>query len=79
MVHKIVFTRWLKITPSIARSQDTIKKPVKNISINIKGRHDPIIVPRAVVCVESMVCCYFVDMLFTNMTARIDKIVDFFK
>ena len=66
-------------TPSIARIQDTINKAGENISINIKGRHDPIIVPRAVVVVESMVAVTLVDMLFTNMTARIDKIVDFYK
>ena len=29
--------------------------------------------------VESMVAVTLVDMLFTNMTARIDKIVDFYK
>ena len=33
------------------------------IDINIKGRHDPIIVPRAVVVVESMVAITIVDLL----------------
>ena len=76
---QIVLRAAVKPTPSIARSQDTINKAGENISINIKGRHDPIIVPRAVVVVESMVAVTLVDMLFTNMTARIDKIVDFYK
>ena len=76
---QIVLRAAVKPTPSIARIQDTINKAGENISINIKGRHDPIIVPRAVVVVESMVAVTLVDMLFTNMTARIDKIVDFYK
>ena len=64
---QIVLRAAVKPTPSIARSQDTINKAGENISINIKGRHDPIIVPRAVVVVESMVAVTLVDMLFTNI------------
>ncbi|WP_304943134.1 chorismate synthase, partial [Vallitalea guaymasensis] len=41
---------------------------------NIKGRHDPIIVPRAVIVVESMVAITLVDMLFRNVNSRIDNI-----
>ena len=76
---QIILRAAVKPTPSIARSQDTVNKLGESISINIKGRHDPIIVPRAVVVVESMVAVTLVDMLFTNMTARIDKIIGFYK
>lgn len=76
---QIILRAAVKPTPSIARSQDTVNKLGENININIKGRHDPIIVPRAVVVVESMVAITLVDMLFTNMTSKIDKIVDFYK
>ncbi len=69
----------VKPTPSIARTQQTINKSGENIDINIKGRHDPIIVPRAVVVVESMVAVTLVDMLFTGMTSKLDKIIDFYK
>ena len=58
---------------------DVIKEVAKDIDINIKGRHDPIIVPRVVVVVESMVAVTLVDMLFLAMTSRIDKIIDFWK
>ena len=51
----------------------------ENIDINIKGRHDPIIVPRAVVVVESMVAVTIVDLLFQSMTSRMDNIIKFFK
>ena len=45
-----------KPTPSIARPQETIDySALKNETINIKGRHDPCVVPRAVPCVEAAV------------------------
>lgn len=68
-----------KPTPSIFQSQQTINKAGENIEIQIKGRHDPIIVTRAVVVVESMVAITLVDLLFQNMTAKIDGIKDFYK
>lgn len=45
-----------KPTPSIARPQATVDySAMKNETINIKGRHDPCVVPRAVPCVEAAV------------------------
>ena len=44
----------IKPTPSIAQSQNTVDYH-ENEVLNIKGRHDPCIVPRAVPCVESAV------------------------
>jgi chorismate synthase len=35
-------------------------------------------VPRAVVVVESMAAVTIADLLLTNMTSRVDKIVDFY-
>lgn len=74
----IILRAAIKPTPSIAQTQKTINKSGENININIKGRHDPIIVPRAVVVVEAMTSITLVDMLFTAMTSRIDKIKDFY-
>lgn len=76
---QIILRAAVKPTPSIARTQKTVNKSGEDIEINIKGRHDPIIVPRAVVVVESMVAITLVDMLFNAMTSKIDKIVDFWK
>jgi len=46
----------IKPTPSISRPQKTVDySAMKNEIVNIKGRHDPCIVPRAVPCVESAV------------------------
>lgn len=45
-----------KPTPSIARPQETVDySAMKNEVINIKGRHDPCVVARAVPCVEAAV------------------------
>ena len=38
----------------------------------MKGRHDPVIVPRAVVVVEAMAALTAVDALFSGMTARME-------
>lgn len=75
----IIFRAAIKPTPSIARTQETINKDGENIKINIKGRHDPIIVPRAVVVVEAMTAITIVDMLFMSMTSKMDNIVQFFR
>ena len=64
----------IKPTPSIASFQDTVNKQGKPISVSIKGRHDPIIVPRAVVVVESMTALVLADALLLNMTATMDNV-----
>ena len=71
----IVIRAAIKPTPSISKTQSTININKENTEINIKGRHDPIIVPRAVIVVESMVAITLVDLLFKNMTSKIDYIV----
>lgn len=68
-----------KPTPSIYTAQNTVNKNGENISVNIKGRHDPIIVPRAVVVVESMVALTVLDMLLISMTSDINNIIKFFE
>ena len=54
-------------------------KSGEEIEISIHGRHDPIIVPRAVVVVESMAAITILDLLLSNMTSRLDRIIDFYK
>ena len=45
-----------KATPSISKPQETIDySSMKNEILNVKGRHDPCVVPRAVPCVEAAV------------------------
>lgn len=64
----------IKPTPSIHATQKTINKSNEEIDINIQGRHDPIIVPRAVIVVESMVAITILDMLLRNMSSQIAHI-----
>ncbi|HKL99368.1 MAG TPA: chorismate synthase [Mobilitalea sp.] len=76
---EIVLRAAIKPTASIAKPQRSVNKNNENVEIEIQGRHDPIIVPRAVVVVESMVAITLVDYLFQNMTAKMDKIKKFYK
>ncbi len=75
----IVLRAAFKPTPSIFQPQETVNRDGENVEIEIKGRHDPVIMPRAVVVVESMAAITIVDRLFVGMTARMDKIREFYK
>ena len=76
---RILFRAAVKPTPSISREQQSVNKDGENVSLSITGRHDPVIVPRAVVVVEAMAAITIVDLLFTNMCARMDKISEFYQ
>lgn len=69
----------IKPTPSIASPQHTVNKNGQDIDIEIHGRHDPIIVPRAVVVVEAMAAITLLDALLENMSSRLDRVVEFYK
>lgn len=75
---KLVLRAYVKPTPSIAQPQNTITTDGENTEIVIKGRHDPIIVPRAVVVVESMTAITLVDLLLQNMASRLDTVKHFY-
>ena len=75
----IIVRAYFKPTPSIATTQETISKDGENISINIKGRHDPVVVPRAVVVVESMCAFTILDLLISNISSQADNIKGFYK
>ena len=67
-----------KPTPSIASPQQTVTRSGEDTQIAITGRHDPVIVPRAVVVVESMAALTAADLLLQSMTSRLDRIQKFF-
>lgn len=75
----IILRAAIKPTPSIFRPQNTVNRDRDNVEITIQGRHDPVIVPRAVVVVESMAAITLVDQLFMGMTSRMDFIKKFYK
>ena len=74
----IILRAAVKPTPSIFRPQNSVNQEKENVEIQIKGRHDPIIVPRAVVVVEAMVAITLVDQLFVGMTSQMSRIRDFY-
>ena len=76
---RIILRAAIKPTPSISREQSTITRDGKNTTIAIRGRHDPVIVPRAVVVVESMAALALADAMMCNMSARLSSLQDFYR
>lgn len=70
----IILRAHIKPTPSIFSPQKTVNKQGENIEISIKGRHDPVIVPRAVVVVESMAALTIADALLMNAGSKLDNL-----
>lgn len=75
----LVFRAAIKPTPSIASLQKTVNRDHEEVEMEIHGRHDPVIAPRAVVVVESMAAITIVNALFSNMTAKMDGILQFYR
>lgn len=60
----IVFNTVIKPTPTISKEQNTVDiKSMQNTTIKACGRHDPCIVHRAAVVVESVTALVIADML----------------
>ena len=69
----------IKPTPSISQEQSTITKDGSPVQVEVKGRHDPVIVPRAVVVVESMVALTLLDMMFSSINSNMENLIRFFR
>ncbi len=70
----LVFRVAVKPTPSIARAQKTIDQSGTETEIVVQGRHDPVIVPRAVVVVESMAALVLADLLLLNAGPTVERL-----
>lgn len=75
----LIFRAAFKPTPSIASAQQTVNRSGQETEIEIHGRHDPIIVPRAVVVVEAMAALTVCDLLLMSMTSRMEWVKGFFE
>lgn len=62
----------VKPTPSISLPQQTVGRDGEERELLIKGRHDAVIVPRAVVVVQAMTALVLADLLLANMGARVE-------
>ena len=64
----VLFRVAIKPTPSISQPQQTVNVTEgKDTILEIKGRHDPCIVPRAVPVVEAVTAWVLLDMLMDTM------------
>ncbi|SHI75568.1 chorismate synthase [Lutispora thermophila] len=60
----IIFRVAIKPTPSIAKNQKSVDMTkMETVDLNIKGRHDPCIVPRAVPVVEAAAAIGIIDFV----------------
>ena len=75
----IIVRAYVKPTPSIFRPQQTVNRSGENTKLTIRGRHDPIIVPRAVVVMECMTAITGLDAMMMNMSAKLDSLVEFYR
>ena len=63
----VIFSTAFKATPSISCPQTSVSlKNMEETSLNVKGRHDPCIVPRAVPVVEAAAAIAIYDLILGN-------------
>ena len=66
----LLFTAAIKPTPSISKPQQTVNLETGEITtIQVKGRHDPCIVPRAVPVMEAAAAVAIFDLILGNTQA----------
>ncbi|MCM1187739.1 MAG: chorismate synthase [bacterium] len=75
----ILIRAHVKPTPSVFLTQETVTSSGREKDLQIKGRHDPVIVPRAVVVLEAMTALTVLDAMLLNMTARMDSLTGFYR
>ena len=67
----INFTVAFKPVATIMHNQQTVNTAGKMAEIKGKGRHDPCVVPRAVVIVEAMAALVLADHFLRNKSAKL--------
>ncbi len=74
----LIFRAAVKPTPSISVPQETVDSEGRSTELVIHGRHDPVIVPRAVVVVESMAAVTIADLILQDMGSRMDYVKEYY-
>ena len=67
----IVLRMVVKPTSSINQGQDTVTQGGKKVKIQVEGRHDPCVAPRAVPIAEAMVALTLIDHLMRHEHSRL--------
>ena len=71
----VIFTTAIKATPSISIMQNSVSlSKLGNTQLQIRGRHDPCIVPRAVPVVEAAAAVAIYDLILGNTQTNRRKI-----
>ena len=76
---RLIVRAAVKPTPSVAAPQETVNRDGLPVSLAVRGRHDPLIVPRAVVVVEAMTALTLADLLLQNMGSRMEYLEKIYK
>jgi len=74
----INFTLTFKPPSSISLPQQAITIDGKPVQITIKGRHDPIIAPRACAVIEAMAAIVVINHIFGRMADRVEYVQNFY-
>lgn len=74
----ILLQACFKPTPSISLPQQTVNRDGIPADIEIHGRHDPVIAPRAAVVVETMCAIVLLDAMLSRMCTRADDVISFY-
>lgn len=67
----IYFNVAFKPVATIMKEQKSVDKEGKEISVKVKGRHDPCVLPRAVPIVEAMAAIVLTDHLLRNRNSKL--------
>lgn len=70
----VLFRVAVKPTPSVYTPQETVKEDGSSYTCQVTGRHDPVIVSRAVVVVECMAALTAADALLSNLGSRLEHL-----
>ena len=74
----VLFRIAVKPTPSVYAPQETVKKDGTAYTCQITGRHDPIIVARAVVVAECMAALTAADALLGNLGSKLSHLQEIY-
>ncbi|HRP70037.1 MAG TPA: chorismate synthase, partial [Turneriella sp.] len=70
----IEFRVAFKPTATISREQESVNAKGENVTMKVKGRHDPCVLPRAVPIVEAMLALVLADQFLLAQSVRFDDL-----
>jgi chorismate synthase len=70
----VTFRVAFKPTATISHEQPSVNERGENVTLKVKGRHDPCVLPRAVPIVEAMLALVLVDQFLVAQTSRYENL-----